>query len=502
MRVAMTGRGKGRLWPALCLSCAVLAGASAGAEGIGQAATDLHLPVLPLSEAEAVRAAAALKPPADFTRPEPFEALSGGAATLSGAVSAVDAFSRPSANMQAPRTLDFELGKALFDKLWVAAPASTRASDGLGPLYNARACQDCHFRDGRGRLPATPDTRTPGLVLRFSLPDPVYGGQLQDQAAPGQKAEGRVTVAYRERPVTLADGTVVSLRAPVYLVGDAAYGAPQSGGGLSPRLAPPMIGLGLLEAIPAADILAGDDADDRDGDGISGRAALVWSDEFGQTMLGRFGLKAGMATVREQVASALSVDMGLSSPLRPDAAGDCTAAQVVCRAAPDGAEPGIRDGHELDGQSLDLLTFYARNLAVPARRNVDDPAVLRGKAIFHQSGCADCHRPKHVTARLKDRPEQDFQLVWPYTDLLLHDMGEGLADAGEGTAREWRTPPLWGLGLARTVSGQAAYLHDGRARTLPEAILWHGGEGSASRDRAAALPTEDRDALISFLESL
>lgn len=493
---------RGRLWPALCLLATVFAAPADGQEAGSVTASDPQLSALPLTAAETARAARALAPPVGFTEAEPFEGKPGGAATVAVAPQPADLFSQPSANMRAPRTLDFELGKALFEKLWVAAPASTRASDGLGPLYNARACQDCHFRDGRGRLPATPGTRTPGLVLRFSLPDPVYGVQLQDQAAPGQKAEGRVTVTYQERPATLVDGTVVSLRRPVYRIGDPAYGAAQPGLGLSPRLAPPMIGLGLLEAIPAADIIAGDDADDLDNDGISGRALLVWSDEFGQTMLGRFGLKAEVATVRAQVASALSVDMGLSSPLRPDAAGDCTVAQADCRRAPDGAEPGIRDGRELDGQSLDLLTFYARNLAVPARRNVDDPAVLRGKALFYQSGCADCHRPKYVTARLKDRPEHSFQLIWPYTDLLVHDMGEGLADAGQGTAREWRTPPLWGLGLARTVSGQAAYLHDGRARTLLEAILWHGGEGSASRDRAAALPTEDRDALISFLDSL
>jgi CxxC motif-containing protein (DUF1111 family) len=197
--------------------------------------------------------------------------------------------------------------------------------------------------------------------------------------------------------------------------------------------------------------------------------------------------------------------MGLSNPLHPQPYGDCTEAQVGCRTAPHGQEDSIRDGLEVDGTSLDLVTFYARNLGVPARRDVDDPAVLRGKEVFHTLGCASCHTPKHVTHRLEGRPEQSFQLIWPYTDLLLHDMGEGLADnrpEGRATGREWKTPPLWGIGLTEAVSGHTQFLHDGRARTLLEAILWHGGEAQAARDGTVSLPTEDRAALIAFLESL
>lgn len=499
MRPAGKESARGRFWPLLCL---LLTAAGVGrAEAPASVVADPHLPTVPLNADQAARAASAVAPPSDFTKAEPFEGLPGGAATLTATTLPRDMFSLPSASMRAPRTLDFELGKALFDKLWVAAPASTRASDGLGPLYNARACQDCHFRDGRGRLPEAEAPQMPGLVLRFALPDPVYGAQLQDQAAPGQTAEGRVKTHYSERPVTLDDGTIVSLRRPIYLVDDPAYG-PAPAHGLSPRLAPPMIGLGLLEAIPAADILAGADDGDRDGDGISGRAAMVWSGEFGRLMLGRFGLKAGVATVREQVASALSTDMGLSSPLRPAPWGDCTLSQTACRTAPDGEEAELRDGREVNGNSVDLLTFYARNLAVPARRDPGDPVVLRGKAIFYQMGCAACHRPKYVTAPLDGQPEQSFQLIWPYTDLLLHDMGTELAGGLGGSGREWRTPPLWGIGLAEAVGGQKAFLHDGRARSILEAIMWHGGEGAPSRNRVAALPTEDRNALISFLESL
>ena len=298
---------------------------------------------------------------------------------------------------------------------------------------------------------------------------------------------------------------MIPLRQPTYTLTKPAYGPPDPSLMLSPRVAPQMIGLGLLEAIPAADILALADPDDTDGNGISGRPQIVPSLEYGIPMLGRFGLKAGAPTVRDQSAAAFAGDMGLSTPLHPDPWGDCTPAQGECRAARHGQEPGTRDGLEVDAESLNLVTFYARNLGVPERRRVDDPLVLHGKALFHSLNCAACHTPKHVTHRLTDQPEQSFQLIWPYTDLLLHDMGEALADnrpEGRATGREWKTPPLWGVGLTAQVSGHTQFLHDGRARTLLEAILWHGGEAEPARDATIALPADDRAALIAFLESL
>lgn len=500
-----------RLTLALCLTAA---------PALTQTLDDRHLPVIPRTPEETARVAAILAPPTDFTRPEPFESNSAGAATVRATAKA-DAFSFPSANMPFAHEMDFKLGNALFRKLWVAAPASTRASDGLGPLYNARACQDCHLKDGRGHPPETIDDSRVSMFLRLSVPggavpdgiaewiatqpDPSYGGQLQDLAAPGHAAEGWMDIAWLETPVTLIDGTVVSLRAPSYTIADPAYGPPAEGLMLSPRIAPQMIGLGLLEAIPAADILALADPDDADGDGISGRAQIVPSAEFGVPMLGRFGLKAGVPTVREQSAGAFAGDMGLSTPLFPDPWGDCTPAQAQCRTAPYGQEPGTRDGLEVDGESLDLVTFYSRNLGVPERRNVDDPEVLRGKELFHSLNCTGCHTPKHVTHRLAGQPEQSFQLIWPYTDLLLHDMGPGLADnrpEGRASGSEWRTPPLWGIGLTAQVSGHTQFLHDGRARTLLEAILWHGGEAQAQRDAVVNLSTDEREALLAFLESL
>jgi CxxC motif-containing protein (DUF1111 family) len=271
---------------------------------------------------------------------------------------------------------------------------------------------------------------------------------------------------------------------------------------MSPRVAPPMIGLGLLEAIAEADILSRADPEDRDGDGISGRPNWSYDAQARTVRLGRFGWKAGQPSVRQQNAHAFAGDIGISNPTVPDASGDCTAAEAACRAAPHGARPG---DHEVGEILLDKVAFYARNLAVPMRRDVDRPDVLAGKALFHAAGCAACHRPTYMTRGEGVAPEQAGQLIWPYTDMLLHDMGEGLADdrpEGAADGREWRTPPLWGIGLTETVSGHTFFLHDGRARSVLEAILWHDGEARAARDRVMAMTPDDRAKLIAFLESL
>jgi CxxC motif-containing protein (DUF1111 family) len=264
-----------------------------------------------------------------------------------------------------------------------------------------------------------------------------------------------------------------------------------------------MIGLGLLEMIDEADIVARADPDDRDGDGISGRPNRVWSMEHGRPMLGRFGWKAARATIRDQTAGAFSGDMGLSTELLPASAGDCTQAEALCRGAPSGADPP--HGVEVAPTMFDLVVFYARNLAVPMRRRVDTPEVLRGKEVFYRTGCPACHTPKYVTRADPERPELSRQLIWPYTDLLLHDMGPELADGrpeGRASGQEWRTPPLWGIGFTSTVSGHTRFLHDGRARSLLEAVLWHGGEAEAAKQRVVRMTREERDALLAFLASL
>lgn len=487
---------------------------------IADVTNEPHLKIVPRTAEEAARIEKVTTPTTDFSAPTQFEEMSAGAATVRVRSNA-DAFSQPSGNITFEDELTFKVGNGLFRKLWVSSPSSTLASDGLGPLYNARSCQRCHLKDGRGHPPENADDNAISMFLRVSipgtsddaikeiegylatLPEPNYGTQMQDFSLAGHPAEYRLDIQYEEQIITLSDGETVSLRYPTYKAADLGYGPLHPDAMLSPRVAPQMIGLGLLEAIPAADILANADPDDSDADGISGRPNIVWSVEYDQPLLGRFGLKAGSPTVREQSAGAFAGDIGISSPLFPTPWGECTEAQKDCRSAQHGDGDDRID--EIDAEGLDLVTFYSRNLAVPARRNVDDPEVLKGKEIFYTTGCTSCHTPAYVTHRLEDQPEQSFQLIWPYTDMLLHDMGEGLADhrpEARADGYEWRTPPLWGIGLTERVSGHTYFLHDGRARNLLEAILWHGGEAQAARDKVIELHKTDREALISFLESL
>lgn len=510
---------------------ALLAGSvsAASAEPVDLTADlrDLHLQVEPRTQAEQARIQGVLATPSDFTAPEAFEGKPGGATTVEPLRSR-DPFSEPSGNLTSDQQLDFRLGEALFDKLWVSSPASTKASDGLGPLYNARSCLRCHIKDGRGHPPENDKDNRVSMFLRLSVPahdapltqietylaglgdttprtrpDPNYGGQLQDFAMIGHVPEAQWRVTYREEQIALSGGETASLRHPTYQIRDHAYGPMQPDVMVSPRVAPQMIGLGLIEAISSADILAHADPSDSDEDGISGRAQVVWSHEFDAPMLGRFGYKGGNPTLHQQSAGAFRGDIGISSPLFPQPAGDCMAAQTACLKGPHGDQDARV--HEIDQQAMDLVTFYTRNLAVPARRDLTDPQVLRGKELFHDTGCASCHRPKYVTQRLSDQPAQSFQLIWPYSDFLLHDMGPALADnrpEGRASGQEWKTPPLWGIGLTQQVSGHSYFLHDGRARSLLEAVLWHGGEAGPAKDRVVAMPPPDRAALIRFLESL
>jgi CxxC motif-containing protein (DUF1111 family) len=466
------------------------------------------------------RIAKVIRPTTDFSKAEPYELNQGGAATSFHPLNS-SAFSHSSANMSFERELNFKVGDGVFRKLWVSAPSSTTSSDGLGPFYNARSCQSCHLKDGRGQPPAEGE---PGvsLFLRLSIPprtdadraalashraaviaEPTYGTQLQDFAIQGIPAEGRMDIAYEDVSVTFADGEAMTLRKPTYRVVGLNYGPLHPEAMISPRVAPPMIGMGLLEAIPDKAILALADPDDRDGDGISGRPNHAWDAEANRVLLSRFGWKAGQPSVAMQTGGAFGGDVGISSRLSPEGWGDCTAAEKACRAAPDGRDPEAVA--ELPDKMFDLVVFYSRNLAVPARRDVDDPIVLKGKKVFYESGCIACHRPKFVTRRDSAEPEQSFQLIWPYSDLLLHDMGEGLADGrpeGDASGSEWRTAPLWGIGLTETVSGHSRFLHDGRARNLLEAILWHGGEAEASKRAVLSLSKPEREALIAFLRSL
>jgi len=454
---------------------------------------------------------------------EPGEDYPGGKATSKKSKHNRNAFSHSSGNLGFSQELKFKIGNGLFRKLWVSSPASTKSSDGLGPLFNARSCQRCHLKDGRGHTPLAnwPEDNQVSLFLRLSvppktdkerallasgkagvIPEPTYGGQLQDLAIQGHAGEGRMDIEYALFDVTFKDGTVVTLRRPTYTISNLSYGPLAKDVLMSPRVTPQMIGLGLLEAIDAKDILAGVDEDDKDKNGISGRANWVWSRELNKLMLGRFGWKAGMPSLKEQSAGAFSGDIGLSTSLFAGAFGDCTAGQSFCRKAPNGENDGKP---EVSDEMLDLVVFYAQNLAVPKRRAPRSESVLNGKALFHASGCASCHRPKFTTGDLPKNRHLSRQTIWPYSDMLLHDMGEGLADhrrEGKATGTEWRTAPLWGVGLTKTVSGHEFLLHDGRARSVLEAILWHGGEAQQARDKFMALSKAERSWLIEFVRSL
>jgi CxxC motif-containing protein (DUF1111 family) len=412
-------------------------------------------------------------------------------------------FAAPTLTDEERRT--FEIGNSFFTQNWVTAPASAEARDGLGPMFNAQACSSCHTRDGRG-LPADTVDGNLGLLLRLSIPGasdvggpkphPVYGDQLQDRSIVGVPAEGELVITYTEIGGTYADGTAYTLRSPEYTIDAPAFGPLGDDIMISPRLAPQMVGMGLLEAIPEADVVAAADPDDADGDGISGRPNRVWNPATKQTELGRFGWKANAATVEAQTAGAFNGDVGVTSALQP--ADQCTATQADCVESPNGGDP------ELSDDRLHSITFYARTLAVPAARDVDDADVRAGAEVFTEMGCASCHSSTFATGD-SDVAALTEQTIHPYTDLLLHDMGDGLADDRpdfEATGQEWRTPPLWGVGLITEVNGQRFLLHDGRARTLEEAILWHGGEGEASKEAFRAAEAKVRARLLVFLEAL
>lgn len=450
-----------------------------------------------------------------FTQAEPGEARAGGDATVRK--SDQNAFSMPSANLSPSRRLDFSVGNSFFRNPWVIAPSTTTARDGLGPLFNTNGCQNCHIKDGRGHPPTPDSDNAVSMLVRLSIPDapayakvieqlgivpePVYGGQLQDMAVPGVAPEGKVRVEYEPLSVRFKDGSEVELRKPKLQITQLGYGPMHPDTRFSARVAPPMIGLGLLEAIPEAAILANAEAQAKANDGIAGRPNRVWDDAQQKTVLGRFGWKAGQPNLNQQNVHAFSGDMGLTTRLRPF--DDCTDAQTACKQAPNGNGP---DGEpEVSDNILRLVLFYSRNLGVPARRDVDSPQVLAGKNLFYQAGCQSCHTPQFTTAADAAEPELANQVIRPYSDLLLHDMGEGLADQRsefQAGGRDWRTPPLWGIGLTETVSGHTQFLHDGRARNLLEAVLWHGGEARAAQQQVLSFNAEQRAALLAFLNSL
>ena len=431
---------------------------------------------------------------------DPTKALPGGETTVFDATS--HAFSTPAPNLSAEGLAEHLAGDREFEAVFVTVPAEV--NPGLGPVYNNISCINCHARDGRGRAPTSGEKFT-SMLFRVSLPNPSgdgtgapvpvpgFGTQLNNRAIYGVSPEGSVSINYTEGQITTNDGTIVHLRTPKYTLVDPYQPLPDEVE-LSPRVAPVVFGLGLLEAVPEATILAMTDEEDENGDGISGKANFVWDAQTNGLSLGRFGWKANQPTLLQQVASAYNDDMGVTTSLLPSENSNGQS-----------QHDGRNDDPELSDEILEAVTFYVQTLAVPARRNLDDPVVQRGEELFEVAGCSGCHIPTLQTGELPDVPAVSNQTIHPYTDLLLHDMGPGLADNRPdflADGYEWRTPPLWGIGLIKTVNGHTNFLHDGRARGVLEAILWHGGEADASREAVQQMSTSERDSLIAFVESL
>lgn len=446
----------------------------------------------------------------------------------------------------------------------------------IGPLLSTGSCQGCHLNDGRGVVPATPETPMTSMLFKVGgatgAVDPIYGDQIQPFAQPNftndfqssfAKHDGSVNgnelhgeafpfIEYETIQGSYPDGTAYELRNPVYKVRDLSFGPFISDVRFSPRLAPQVFGSGLLEAIPEANILALVDENDTDNNGISGRASMVVEATTGETKLGRFAYKAQNPTVLQQVAGAYNGDIGVTTSIFP--AENCTENQTACLAQAQ-EERKVGTDTDFDDLELALVEFYNRVLGVPARRGYDSANkiwsdnVVQGRKLFFELDCTGCHTARHVTAEaagsqlgeislvgLEPNAEPismlSNQIIFPYTDLLLHDMGgscevtredtdglactdgaqcyyvqrcDGLADAliqGDASGKEWKTPALWGLGLVQTVNANSTFLHDGRARTIEEAILWHGGEAEQIKNAFMALAAEQRQQVLDFLQSL
>ena len=401
--------------------------------------------------------------------------------------------------------LDFEIGRALFDRQWAAAPSSTQAADGLGPLFNARGCNVCHPGGGRGVAYDASGAVLAALLLKLGphggmgggIGDPVYGQQIQPDSVAGLGAEAEAKVTFETHAVTLADGTTVELRKPVFALDRPAYGALAKETVLSPRLATAINGIGLLQRIPEAEIL---ERAAPSGTGVSGKPNRVTDPVTGKIALGRFGWKAGAAEFQVQDGKALNLDIGLSNPLYHDAYGDCTAAEPQCHAMPNGASPQF-ENLEVPSSLMRLIDrFVAEAVLPPTVSTAKD--VAHGREVFMAAGCEACHRAAFQLPAADNLPARS---IAPYSDLLLHDMGFELADhmvEGDASGKEWRTAPLWGIGQALAAPGGVSLLHDGRARTVLEAILWHDGEAADARRHVEQLSQPDRQALIDFIGSL
>ena len=427
------------------------------------------------------------------------------------------AFSIPYAGLSKDQARQFAEGHAQFNEAWVLAPA--RGVWGLGPTFNEDRCARCHVDNGRAAAPEEGQEAERGMLIRLSipgkangggpLPHPVYGDQLQNRGIEDRvPAEGHAIIRYREKEIAFADGEKQMLRSPRVEMENLQFGDLGPETMMSVRVAQQVVGLGLLEAVPESAIL--DLAKSQEKTGLAGHPNYVWDIEAERKVMGRFGWKANQPSLRQQTAAAFNGDIGATSFLFPEK--NCPPIQKQCLDLPSASKCGGQGGctgnafrPEVVPSRLANVTFYLQALSVPARRSARDPEVVRGESSFAALKCAYCHSPEMRTGPKAFITAAANLTIHPYTDLLLHDMGEELADGRpdfEASGQEWRTAPLWGIGLIRAVNGKVSLLHDGRARDVTEAILWHGGQAKESREAFRALPKPERDALVKFVESL
>ncbi|WP_020166724.1 MULTISPECIES: di-heme oxidoreductase family protein [Methylotenera] len=418
-----------------------------------------------------------------------------------------EAYSQAIQPLDATQNAAFFRGRSLVRQSWIIPPSQDASIAGLGPLYNRNSCVACHSKNGRGHAPDGPQDSLRAMLVRLSLPNrtstnapmphPWYGDQINEFGVNGNEnnvpAEAKIQISYTETIFTFKDGEQVNLRSPTIHLTELTYGNLAPDTQFSARIAPGIYGMGLLAAIPEQQMI--DLAAQAKPDGISGKVNRVWDAETQKTQLGRFGWKANIADIKMQTASALAGDMGITSTHFPNA--NCATKQQTCMR--------LNTPNEVNSSQLDDMEFYQLAVAVPKQRNTDNALVIKGAKIFKQANCAACHIPEMRTGKFPRLTPLSNVTIKPYTDLLLHNMGAGLADGRPdflASGEEWRTPPLWGIGLAKQVNLQAGFLHDGRARTLMEAILWHGGEAENAKQRVIDMPSDERKALMKFLNSL
>ena len=419
-----------------------------------------------------------------------------------------DAYLQPVAGLSYSQLRLFREGEKEFKVPWVVFPL-LGGHWGLGPTFIADACSTCHINGGRGIT--IDDTIIVQQLLRLSVPGegprggpnphPNYGDQIQvfgvnvglkENLKPG---EAEVYIDWQALQVELADGEMVSMRKPIIRIENLNFGPIGATVMTSLRNTQAVFGMGFLEAVPEATLIRL--AEDQKKQGLNGRLNRVYDDTLKKTVVGRFGWKANQPSIRQQIAVAFIGDIGVNSSLYPDE--NCPKVQTICRAMAPGNQPELLD------YNLEQMTFWHAALAPPPTRNSGSEEVVLGERLFEQAKCSGCHLPELRTGNYPLLPLIEYQTFRAYTDLLLHDMGEDLADGRPdflAGPRDWRTPPLWGIGLSAQVNGSTNFLHDGRARNIQEAILWHGGEAKTSRDLFADMSKDERNALIAFVNSL